>query len=114
MAIVIFIGVFILMAFLIILFVTLILFDSAPYFLNVLDDIEEWKKKRKQRRKMIEYIGEIPKVIKQGEKLDIALPKPIATVKFDAYSVGTYIVEVDANGNWTSKYCFGPTEEEGE
>ena len=61
---------------------------------------------------MAEYVGGKPVVVEKGDKLDITLPNPIVTVKFDAYSVGTYIVEVDANGNWTSRYCFGPTEKE--
>lgn len=30
-----------------------------------------------------------------SEKGDITIPSPIATVNFDVYSVGTYIVEVD-------------------
>ena len=51
---------------------------------------------------MAEYVGEIPKVIERGEKLNIALATPIATVKFDAYSAGVYIIEVAKNGNWTS------------
>lgn len=62
---------------------------------------------------MINYIGNgWQNVIKRGEKIDITMPSPIATVNFYACNVGTYIVEVDANGNWTSRYCFGPTEEE--
>ena len=50
MAIVIWIGVFILMALLIMLFVALVLAVSIPYFLNALDTIEEWKKKRRQEK----------------------------------------------------------------
>ena len=50
MAIVIWIGVFVLMTFLIMLFVVLVLVDSIPYFLNVLDTIDEWKKKRRQEK----------------------------------------------------------------
>ena len=61
---------------------------------------------------MAEYVGGKPIVIRKGDKLDMTLPNPITTVKFDAYSVGTYIVEVAENCNWTSRYCFGPTEEE--
>lgn len=64
---------------------------------------------------MVEYyVGIKPiaiRTIRKGDKLDMTLQKPIATVNFDVYSVGTYIVEVDANGNWTSRYGFGPTEE---
>lgn len=62
---------------------------------------------------MIDYVGNgWQNAIRKGEKIDITMPSPIVTVNFDAYNVGTYIVEVDANGNWTSRYCFGPTEEE--
>lgn len=62
---------------------------------------------------MINYIGNgWQNVIKRGEKIDIAMPSQIATVNFEAYNVGTYIVEVDENGDWTSRYCFDPTEEE--
>lgn len=61
---------------------------------------------------MDEYVGGKPVVVEKGDKLDMTLPKPIATVKFDAYSAGVYIVEVDENGNWTSRYCFGSIEEE--
>lgn len=62
---------------------------------------------------MINYIGNgWQNVIKRGEKIDITTPSPIATVNFEAYSSGTYIVEVDENGDWTSRYCFGPAEEE--
>ncbi len=50
MAIVIWIGVFILMALLIMLFVALVLAVSIPYFLNALDTIEEWRKKRRQEK----------------------------------------------------------------
>ncbi len=50
MAIVIWIGAFILMAFLIMLFVVLVLVDSIPFFLNALDTIEEWKKKRRKEK----------------------------------------------------------------
>ena len=56
---------------------------------------------------MAEYVGEKPVVIRKGDKLDMTLPKPIATVKFDAYSAGVYIVEVAKNGNWTSSLYTG-------
>lgn len=56
---------------------------------------------------MAEYVGGKPVVVERGDKLDMTLPKPIATVKFDAYSVGTYIVEVAENGNWTSRRYIG-------
>ena len=56
---------------------------------------------------MAEYVGGKPVVVEKGDKLDMTLPKPIVTVKFDAYSVGTYIVEVNENGNWTSTFYIG-------
>lgn len=55
---------------------------------------------------MAEFKHVEEKLVKVGEKLDIEIPKTIATVKFDALHAGTYIVNVHENGNWCAEY-FG-------
>ena len=39
--------------------------------------------------------------MKKEFEIDIKLPEPIATVKFDAKFPGTYKVEVQPNGSWS-------------
>lgn len=55
---------------------------------------------------MAEYVVGKQVVVEKGDKLDMTLQKPIATVKFDAYNAGMYTVEVSENGNWTSRYYY--------
>ena len=47
---------------------------------------------------MNEYVNNNIKIIGIGDNVDIDIPKPIASINFDAYHVGTYVVDVKQDG----------------
>ncbi len=53
---------------------------------------------------MAEYINSDVKVVGFGDNIGIDIPKPIASVNFDAYHVGTYIVDVKQDGSYSATF----------
>ena len=50
---------------------------------------------------MAEFINSEIKYINSKEDTGITLPPPIATVKFDVWIPGRFIVDVKGDGSWT-------------
>lgn len=50
---------------------------------------------------MAEFINSEIKYIKPEEDTGITLPPPIATVKFDVWIPGRFMVDVKSDGSWT-------------
>lgn len=53
---------------------------------------------------MAEYINNDVKVVGFGYNVGIDIPKPIASINFDAYCVGTYIVDVEQDGSYSATF----------
>lgn len=50
---------------------------------------------------MAEYINNEIKYVMSGEDVGINLSSPIATVEFDVYIPGRFIIDVKEDGSWT-------------
>lgn len=53
---------------------------------------------------MAEYISSDVKVIGIGDSIGIDIPEPIASISFDAFSAGTYMVDVQQNGSYSATF----------
>lgn len=53
---------------------------------------------------MAEYINSDVKVVGIGDNVGINIPKPITSINFDAYHVGTYIVYVTQDGSYSATF----------
>ena len=53
---------------------------------------------------MAEYINNDVKVVSIGDDVGIDIPKPITSINFDAYHVGTYIVDVKQDGSYLATF----------
>ena len=53
---------------------------------------------------MVEYVNNNIKIIGIGDNVGIDIPEPIASINFDAYHVGTYIVDVKQDGSYFATY----------
>ena len=53
---------------------------------------------------MDEYINSDVKVVGIGDNVEIDIPEPIASINFDAYHVGTYIVDVKQDGFYLATF----------
>ena len=49
---------------------------------------------------MAEYINSDVKAVDFGDNVDIDIPEPIASIYFDAYHAGTYVVDVKQDGSY--------------
>ena len=49
---------------------------------------------------MAEYVNNEIKIIGIGDNVGIDIPKPIASINFDAYHAGTYVVNVKQDGSY--------------
>lgn len=49
---------------------------------------------------MAEYINSDVKAVGFGDIIGIDIPKPIASINFDARYVGTYVVDVKQDGSY--------------
>jgi hypothetical protein len=50
---------------------------------------------------MAEYINNDVKAVGVGDNVEIDIPKPIASINFDARHVGTYVVDVKQDGSYS-------------
>ena len=50
---------------------------------------------------MAEFVGGDIKVVNPEESVEITLSDPIATVKFNVYSAGRYVLDIGEDGFWT-------------
>lgn len=53
---------------------------------------------------MAEYINSDVKAVGFGDNVEIDIPEPIASINFDAYHVGTYIVNVKQDGSYSATF----------
>ena len=53
---------------------------------------------------MAEYINSDVKAVGFGDNLGIDIPKPITSINFDAYHVGTYVVNVKQDGSYFATF----------
>lgn len=53
---------------------------------------------------MAEYINNDIKIVSIGDDVGIDIPKPIALINFDAYHVGTYVVNVKQDGSYSATF----------
>ncbi len=53
---------------------------------------------------MAKYVNNGIKIICIGDNVGIDIPKPIASIKFDAFSVGTYVVDVKQDGSYSATF----------
>lgn len=53
---------------------------------------------------MTEYINCDIKAVGIGDNVGIDIPEPIASINFDAYHVGTYIVDVKQDGSYFATF----------
>lgn len=53
---------------------------------------------------MAEYVNNDVKIIGIGDNVGINIPKPITSINFDAYHVGTYIVDVKQDGSYFATF----------
>ena len=49
----------------------------------------------------MEYINSDIKVVGIGDNVEIDIPEPIASINFDAYHTGTYVVNVKQDGSYS-------------
>ena len=49
---------------------------------------------------MAEYVNNRIKIIGIGDIAEMDIPKPIASINFDAFVAGTYMVNVDQDGSY--------------
>lgn len=57
---------------------------------------------------MAEYVNNDIKIIGIGDNIGIDIPKPIASINFDAYHAGTYVVDVKQDGSYSATFInFG-------
>lgn len=49
---------------------------------------------------MAEYINSDVKVVSVGDNIGIDIPKPVASINFDAHYAGTYVVDVKQDGSY--------------
>ncbi len=53
---------------------------------------------------MAEYVNNNIKIIGIGDNVGIDIPKPIASINFDAYHAGTYVVNVKQDGSYLATF----------
>lgn len=53
---------------------------------------------------MAEYINSDIKVVGIGDKVEINIPEPIASINFDALYAGTYVVDVKQDGSYLATF----------
>lgn len=53
---------------------------------------------------MAEYVNNSIKIIGIGDNVGIDIPKPIASINFDAYHAGTYVVNVKQDGSYLTTF----------
>lgn len=53
---------------------------------------------------MAEYINGDVKVVGFGDNVGIDIPKPIASIHFDAPYAGTYVVNVNQDGSYSATF----------
>lgn len=53
---------------------------------------------------MAEYVNNNIKIIGIGDNVEIDIPKPIASINFDAFYVGTYVVDVKQDGSYSASF----------
>ena len=60
--------------------------------------------KNSGKLRMAEYINNDFKVVSIGDDIGIDIPKPITSINFDAYHVGTYVVDVKHDGSYYATF----------
>lgn len=53
---------------------------------------------------MAEYINSDVKAVGIGDNVGIKIPEPIASISFDAYHAGTYVVDVKQDGSYWATF----------
>lgn len=53
---------------------------------------------------MAEYINSDIKAVGIGDNVEIDIPKPIASIHFDAFHVGTYVVNVKQDRSYSAVF----------
>lgn len=53
---------------------------------------------------MAEYVNSNIKIIGIGDDVGIEIPKPIASINFDALHAGTYVVDVKQDGSYLATF----------
>ena len=53
---------------------------------------------------MAEYINSDVKVVGFGDNVGINIPEPIASINFDAFHAGTYVVYVKQDGSYVATF----------
>lgn len=53
---------------------------------------------------MAEYINGDVKVVNLGDNIEIDIPEPIASINFDAFHAGTYVVDVKQDGSYSATF----------
>lgn len=53
---------------------------------------------------MAEYVNNNVKVVSIGDEVGIDIPKPIASINFDARYAGTYVVYVKQDGSYFATF----------
>ena len=53
---------------------------------------------------MAEYVNDKIKIIGIGDNVGIDIPKPIASINFDARYAGTYVVDVKQDGSYSAVF----------
>jgi len=53
---------------------------------------------------MAEYINSDVKAVGVGDNIGIDIPKPVASINFDAYHAGTYVVDVKQDGSYSAVF----------
>ena len=53
---------------------------------------------------MVEYINSDIKVVGIGDNVGIDIPEPIASINFDAFHAGTYVVNVKQDGSYSAVF----------
>ena len=53
---------------------------------------------------MAEYVNNNIKIIGIGDNVGIDIPKPIASINFDARYAGTYVVDVKQDGSYLATF----------
>jgi len=53
---------------------------------------------------MAEYINSDVKAVGVGDNIGIDIPKPVASINFDALHAGTYVVDVKQDGSYSATF----------
>lgn len=53
---------------------------------------------------MAEYINSDVKAVGIGDNVGIDIPEPIASINFNAYHAGTYVVDVKQDGSYLATF----------